>query len=123
MEFKVKSKDFRLGNLIQMGNKVIEVTIDVLKSMESKYTEGVYLPLKLNENFLKVNKLFEYSYDKTDKYPTYNINQSDIGFIQYSDDAEGYVLRDYNGDIAGIDYIHQLQNLFYSLTREELVIN
>ena len=124
----MKASELRLGNLFieEHSDKIIEVI--GLEKIKITFS-GLFLdkwqakPIPLTEEWLlkfgfeKENSL--YVIDK-DKYHTFSILVGGISFpfIKSNDKA----IRE-NFSFYGIKYVHQLQNLYFALTGEELIIN
>ncbi len=113
----MKAEELRVGNLIindyGLKNKV-EIVRLLSKFQINKLDGSYYRPIKLTEEWF--NKLgFKWGYDST----------GDKAFCKgfYGVDYEGYATyRDIVLDCK-IIYVHQLQNLYFSLTGEELTLN
>lgn len=137
----MRSNELRIGNIIgdTLLNTVV-VTIDVLKTIDDHTSpigeDGVYKPMPLTEEWLLkfgFKKRRELSPLKT---PIYYISDIDIDYCFYyadfRDDYGFYVVftdspdpKDQNTMYPvsfGLKYIHQLQNIYFALTEEELKI-
>lgn len=91
------------------------VTIDAQRLIALlKGNETTYHPIPLTPEILVM-----YGFEKklvlgsTDKY------WYSIGELSYNESHKGWWFR---GKLKDIDYLHQLQNLYFSLTGEELII-
>ena len=116
----MKASELRIGNWIKDGNDFEQVTIDHLNCLSSGRCEFDEIPLTeewlLKFGFEKENSL--YVIDK-DKYHTFSILVGGISFPFIKSNDK--VIRE-NFSFYGIKYVHQLQNLYFALTGEEIVI-
>jgi hypothetical protein len=120
-------QELRIGNIVEylvydeLANPKSEwvenvVDLDDLKAME---TSENYRPMKLNEDILLKFGYFDLNercglkgiFGIIGKKVTINIETMSYCQIDY----EGSIF-----DIIKIDYVHQLQNLYFALTGEEL---
>jgi hypothetical protein len=114
------ARDLRIGNLIRWkSTNDIEAVVDIKSSGKYQTINNIQItdaePIPLNEEwllkmgFVKHIKLYGY-----------------IGYVY-----NGYFIRNFQEIIilgssvilAKIKYVHQLQNLYFALTGEELTIN
>jgi hypothetical protein len=107
----MKSNELRIGNLVNdyFREIIVDVNINVLKSILTN-KRCLYKPILLTEEWLLK-----------------------LGFHKYKGDNIDFFLNDFetscNMDllfwkgtqIKNINYVHQLQNLYFSLTGEELI--
>jgi hypothetical protein len=128
----MQSKDLRIGNYVNyIGGGTFKVTgihefgLDVEDDIESTYMEYEYFePIKLTEDWM-INFGMEYTDGFSNSRKLYvKKHEHDVSHITYSE-KEG-MLRLSNGQQKGttliphIKYVHQLQNLYFALTGEEL---
>ena len=132
----MKSTELRLGNRIirvdNLGNKKeIIVTASIFSEMEVR-CGVVYLPIPLNEEWLlkfgfESNKEFTY----TKNFNAVELYDECIEFFFEPNEEVCITLRQMESDnhneissvfIRKIMYVHQLQNLYFALTGEELII-
>ena len=119
----MKASELRIGNIIQYSEdsvifKVIgvhEYGLDVENDIETTYIElDQFEPIPLTEEWL-----FKFGFKKDGKY-----NSSDrwMGiFNQPLIMGNGYLTIP-NYPLTEIKYVHQLQNLYFALTGQELEI-
>ena len=125
----MKAEHFRIGNLIYIGNRAIKIGMmhDEHFSFLSDNQWNPMLPYKRIEPI----EITDYWLLKFGFEETYNSNSRirydhSFNFIGYDfsknedKDMEGF--RFY-GKYIKIKYVHQLQNLFFALTGEELELN
>lgn len=110
-------KELRVGNLVADGSKITEVTTGMLSNWEVLNRDfGGYQPIELTEDWL-----IRFGFEKN-KIPlntpgkTLNILAVVNGdyFINLDDVLGSFY------DLNCIKYAHQLQNLYFALTNEEL---
>jgi hypothetical protein len=116
------NNELRIGNWIQDGNEFEQITIDHLNCLYSGRCE--YDPIPLTEEWL-LKFGFEYKVEELG-VRFYEI-QIGISFISLSieghfniNSGESYWYMD--RDFKAPKYVHQLQNLYFALTGEELTI-
>jgi hypothetical protein len=109
----MKASELRLGNLVMDGKDIEQVNarmIDMLVKIEADFD-----PIPLTEEWL-----LKFGFKKTewDNFNSYRlmIGNNDYTIVLYSDGNCEV------GDIitCKIEYVHQLQNLYFALTGEEL---
>jgi hypothetical protein len=110
----MQSKDLRIGNLVKGnsrgGTHVLD--IEILKYIDE--TKSGYSPIPLTEECLE--KLGFYLIENDNKF--YHEKSTRI-FI----DINNPICITYNnakGSVKIIEYVHELQNLYFALTGEEL---
>ena len=124
----MKANELRLGNLIKVGGNTLDtyqtfiptlVTLAILNEIAGENEErpdaelSVFMPIQLTEEWLLK---FGFKEDGTrpdwcDLLSSYNIGNDKI---QY--------LRNESWKCLKIRYVHQLQNLYFALTGQELTI-
>lgn len=143
----MKIQELRIGNyLMQIDqNKEKEITEvwgiinDVINPLvnenyhggafgQKRYYQGWnYEPIPLNEDWLLKFGMEYYDGFSNQRFIRLNKHECDFSKLTYSH-KEG-LLRFTNGEDKGtslipyVKYVHQLQNLYYALTGEELTIN
>ena len=104
----MEAKDLRIGNLIYQFDTVENVTVDTFNALDDGFSKDSFEPIPLTEEWfdkLKVPQWFRAVIGGCDNSESYYIN---ISFLPL-----GYL---------DIKYVHQLQNLYFALTGEELAI-
>lgn len=132
----IDTKDLRIGNYLLFVDKQIEI-LGIDASIVNRDTPHVLfqntgddrimaialeelLPIELTANWLKVLGFFykdgaaEYGEERKNGVHLY-VHDEDRGYFHFS-------LGVFHGTKVEIKYLHQLQNLYYSLTGEELTI-
>jgi hypothetical protein len=132
IRMNIKATELRIGNYIKLmfnyeDYEAIQVTSDELVMVDKKQAD--YEPLPLTEEWL-----FKFGFNHIDK--------SDNDYITYTDSNHEYYLQldvrrkdgkysildnsfDDLRDFSMVDimYVHQLQNMYFALTGEELILN
>lgn len=129
----INPKELRVGNLVHWNNlpKEVHSNGNILVNFKTEgegierciFTHGEIFPIPLTHEILEKAG---FVYDETNEEYTiggidFDANDQDIEktFILWSDNKEDFEC--YFSDIP-IKSVHQLQNLFYALTGEELEI-
>jgi hypothetical protein len=128
----IKATELRIGNYIKLmfnyeDYETIQVTSDELVDVDKKRAD--YEPLPLTEDWL-----FKFGFKNTDKddndYITYTDANHDYYLQIDTRRRDGkYTILDNSFDdlrafsMVDIVYVHQLQNLYFALTGEELTLN
>ena len=139
---KLEAKDFRIGNLIECDNIIIEV-----QGISKYYVNGfdkannidTRVPVKHSKGIpLTEEWLIKFGFEKgnykefdekhfVEKSNTIKVIISGVGFWDVYTDYNLYEITFSSGlniitDNNGINHVHQLQNLYYAITGEELTI-
>ena len=118
----MKASELRIGNSIMQDDDFVFVTWWRLELMVNNKLE--YKPIPLTQEWL-----VKLGFDKLENdIPTYfkcfgNLIEDDyeFSFNIYVDSEQNYFITVFGRKII-IKYIHQLQNLYFALTEEELTI-
>ena len=138
IKISMKANELRIGNLVDLGNriaKIIEISnlscvvVDLEETQDTIEDYERTKPIPLTEEWL-----YKFGFEDIDK--------SDNDYITYTDLNHDYYLqidvrrkdgkysildnsfddlRDFS--MVDISYVHQLQNLYFALTGEELILN
>jgi len=109
----MKASELRIGNYV--NDSIGLITIGLNGNIKFAY---VYHPIPLTEEWL-----LKFGFDKLDK-AHFKIIQKDIfnsPFTITLDENEIFKL-DFQGFWYQLEFLHQLQNLYFALTNEELKI-
>lgn len=124
----VKIRELRLGNIVEFNGKEAKV-IDIYRKLPveiggvSKPAVGILCddfetvheddlnPIPINREFLIRNKFVEFGSNL--------FHKNNLFVCLYPDRAKAYYVSAMSAEIR-LDYIHELQNLYYCLTKEEL---
>ena len=111
----MKSNELRIGNYILHEPTIDdweEIIITLPSLLQIDISPESYCGIPLTEEWL-----LRFGFDEIviEGYPVY---QSNRGFaIEYYKDESVFLILDFE---VRIKYVHQLQNLYFALTREEL---
>ena len=128
----MKESEIRIGNYFEYKKHIIEFAIEdfVEISNNDQFLELFLKPIKLTEQWLK-----DFGFEKTTYNAIHSLQgwESTVTYIidelwgiifckkqiifGYESDNEGYV------SLCSIQYVHQLQNLYFALTKKELTSN
>ena len=132
----MNANELRLGNLMHYyGNDVTVMSISKESADFGYFTDSIGFtrhydvdfpkPIPLTEewlekfNFSRLDNEYWFNRD----YPSYDLNLTGSFRRHYmdfdNDDSESFEIEDKN---INIKYVHQLQNLYFALTGEELTI-
>lgn len=99
----MERKELRIGNLVQKGEEIFEADFITIQMAHN------YQPIPLNEEWL-----LKFGFVKLDlPSKSYFLNGIIIDHYPW-----GYGIVFYNK--CKLNYVHQLQNLYFALTNEEL---
>ena len=130
----MKEKELRFGNYIMaISDKVIETVIKLEKNKINACNDTYFIPIPLTEEWLIK---FGFKYDEQDEaYIKGILHIEDRDTDRYLNKGTKDKLKGYFGIwfnphncyvnncfIIDIKYVHQLQNLYFALTGEELTI-
>lgn len=123
--YKFTPHDLRIGSLIcyeDLDGKNHVWTVDgnflkVLDEQTEKCSEW-YSPIPLTEDIL-----LRFGFEKSDQVDKYYIIKNDMG-ISFADDKIRVIVGNFVCQLVlcELDYVHQLQGIFYELTREMLTL-
>ena len=109
----MKENELRLGNkLTNFLGEVFDCNAETIRSFESNYFPyGKPLPIPLTEEWL-----LKFGFEKK------GVNRTRWTFwkIDLVEDEKGIYSFDESRIYIDIKYVHQLQNLYFALTNEEL---
>ena len=118
----MKASELRIGNYVYFHGDVEEINIDHF-NIFNIIKDGVLLPIPLTEEWLEKLGFEICGYNQLSWRHTEHIKNFELDGINWADaDYPEYQFLNYNigNDIFSIHYVHQLQNLYFALTREEL---
>lgn len=135
MTSQLTARELRISNLIYKFGEVIPVSLQTLESIVLDW--GVYEPIPLSESWLKKfgfeegnHNWWKITYeafgDTKDEFDRMCLQHT----VEISVNSSSHYasIQNINDDEQGatvnykIEYVHQLQNLFYALTGKELQI-
>lgn len=124
------AKEFRTGNLLNYTTAEGDILTSALDWQDFKWLEEDKKGFELVHDYIRINKQwlldFGFQYFKYNCSDAYKLIVGDdfIEFVYCEEYLNGVGLRT-NGNLEelelGIHHVHQLQNLYYSLTGQELI--
>lgn len=120
----MKIEELRIGNIVQTSDTPDTIEIFHLdKDSDNRYRINYigshnFIPIELTENILRKLGLKKKSVDGIIFYCDKSIQVSLKYFVYFSLGKD-----DYFQGIKIVKYVHELQNLYYSLTGDELPLN
>ena len=121
----MKASELRIGNLVDLGNRIAKVTeinhlaCVVVDLEETQDTIEDYERVKgiiLTEEWL-----LRFGFEKNDNNQ-FILMEGSVDIL-FNKDLNGWICDDINFSINMTDHVHQLQNLYFALTGEELILN
>lgn len=119
----MKASELRIGNLILVDGKIDEIT--GIKKSTVFFSDGFQMfiaggiePIPLTEEWL-----IKFGFNKTVDHPRRKLYEHDDICPLWFSDKQG--ITDFYASgvrISECKYVHQLQNLYFALTGEELTI-
>ena len=129
----MKAKDFRIGNLVyyhiedpmderKEWDEISPIDYDDLRCFETYKDNSEYRPIPLTEEWL-----LKFGFEEDNYTYIKGVHQkifSGIMKFEFNESLKNweFSIGRYN-DLTRVEYVHQLQNLYYALTGEELIIN
>jgi hypothetical protein len=111
----LQANELRIGNWVEHNQPKTGYYTTVQKSTFSVNVEKLFKPIPLTEEWL-----LKFGFEKTDSH-------GDFEYLidRYSYFRGSFYIADCDecGESVEIQYVHQLQNLYFALTGEELTIN
>jgi len=123
----MKTKDLRIGNLVKCVSRGIEFTCKVsevhsecIYIQSNDDSRGIKVPLQNVKPIpLTEEILLKCGFEKR-KDGDYNLfNQSEVDIVLKSD-FTSWTCDGINFSVTCINYLHQLQNLYYAIANQEL---
>jgi hypothetical protein len=107
---KLEAKDLRIGNLVCIHSIKLQMCIE-----DFNFREDFFKPIPLTEEWL-----VRFGFEKS----AFNENVYSNKSIILDKRKLGWLLCDNSIDnLKHIKHVHQLQNLYFALTQEELTLN
>jgi hypothetical protein len=122
----IKANELRIGNYILINGSIVRIGYGVIQDVyqKNKGIRNQYLNTLTHEPIPLTPEILEKAgfkfYEKSEMY-----EKDDFMDLHILYDNAGYCIKDYELNIwsPNILYLHQLQNLYFALTGEELEIN
>ena len=117
----MKANELRIGNYVKINKYIFPVKIQDIEAIDDAMSLAEPIPLT-EEWLLRFGFIREEEYDEGGLVDyRYELNKDNLEFVSFwgSEDLVGI-----NQCQTGVDceYVHQLQNLYFALTGEELTI-
>ena len=126
----MKTSELRVGNYIKLmlndeDFAVVQVTLNDLEAVDNK--KGVYEPMLLKEEWLLKHGFFVENFDYS--IPISECKVAWLTLIPQDEECTAYSVcvtqtdedeDDQNVFLSDISYVHQVQNLYFALTGNEL---
>ena len=114
----MEASELRIGNYVRGASRgeITKVTSGIITLLDER--RGVYNPIELTEEWLEKHG-FEYDEEVKTFDLLYSLTKYDFCFTIHHHDNEFYLLM--NDKRIWINYIHELQNLFFAIIGEELL--
>jgi hypothetical protein len=110
----INAADLRIGNLVQVGNEIEKLELVDFADMYENSTLIHYHPIPLTEEWL-LKLGFQKLYDN---YYLLYVGSFKINYYyNFSGSTWKFMLEE---ELLDIKSVHELQNLYYSLTKKEL---
>lgn len=118
----IAPQELRLGNLIDKYGKPIEVDLGIWTKINNGSV--IYKPIELTEEWL-----LKFGFEKKqireelkNKLGDYAYSLNNVPFFTLIQDNDGFMLSKFETYLITVKNVHQLQNLTFALTGEELTI-
>lgn len=125
----IQAKELRIGNYVKLNGRVMKPNAELMSLIITGETIDP-MPILLTTEILEKCGFGKGTYDGDIKYflkLRNGITSYEFAFFPNTDLGNGYsaaILLHKNDMIGGnIYYLHQIQNLYYALTGEELIVN
>lgn len=128
----ILTEDLRLKNWINHPERLGDIQVCSIQEDEInfKYQPSEFIPIELTEDWLKRLGFKKFGRNDLPRTLSYKKDWISVFPANSFSDFKGYGFMYYKKEFAGsvesartvIEYVHQLQNLFHSLTGSELEI-
>jgi hypothetical protein len=121
----MKASDLRIGNLVDLGNriaKIIEiahlacVVVDLEETQDTIEDYERVKGIPLTEEWL-----LRFGFEKNNNNQ-FILMEGSVDIL-FNKDLNGWTCDGINFSINMTEHVHQLQNLYFALTGEELILN
>lgn len=128
----MKPKEFKIGNYIECYGKVCEITCIGIEGVSAKYDgengkcsvkfiNPTLEPIKLTEEWLEnfgANVYF--TSDPQERHASKAFEFGNLKIHMCDEDVEEFIFE--ASEFIQIKYVHQLQNLYYSIMNQPIII-
>lgn len=123
----IKANDLRIGNIVHADNSEIWtpeyngslVTVSIDEFQDIYFNENLYSPIYITDDLLKK---MGFIWNESIKHWIITWGKNGVHFIKFDEHYNKFAFQLGKHHYRVLDYVHQLQNLFYSLTGKELEI-
>lgn len=113
----MKASELRIGNFYNQFGNITEVDWSILKELKDAPIDQLWCkPIPLTEEWL-----LKFGFKKNENGLFKLFNESEVPIL-LNEDLNGWTCDGINFSVNGTQYVHQLQNLYFALTGEELTI-
>lgn len=116
----MEANELRIGNFIKCGENILKVSYHEIRYATIE-KENKYEPISINEDWLMkfgANSLFSSDPQDVDASKKYEFKNLTIHML--NENINEFSFFTYENDCLEIKSVHQLQNLYFALTGEEL---
>lgn len=114
--------ELRIGNLVYFPliDEFCEITRDMFEYRKGLANLEDYRPIPLSENILL--KCYFEKYEDDDDYFCIQLNSKGLELCFNAETGRVLIGQDiaYSDEIISVKYVHQLQNIYFALTGEEI---
>lgn len=121
MKTELEAKDLRIGNLVQDYNeRIVEVSAEILGHFNqlSMDQNTALISIPLTEEWL-----IKFGYNEVDDFYAKGYGVNGVSIIKWENYYNAFAYQLGKGYNKIVKEVHQLQNLYSSLTGKELTIN
>lgn len=113
----MKAKEIRIGNYFEYKERIIKFDIaDFIEVYHnSEFLELLLKPIELTEEWLIK---FGFIYHESFKHWVINWGSNGVEFLRFDENYKMFSFQLGKGKYKVIQYVHQLQNLYFALTGE-----
>ena len=120
----MKVSELRIGNLVDLGNRIAKISeiyhkactvLDIEETQDTIEDYERIKPIPLTEWWL-----LKFGFEKNENNQ-FILMDGDVDIL-FNKDLNGWTCDDINFSINQTLYVHQLQNLYFALTGEELIL-
>jgi hypothetical protein len=109
----LKANELRIGNWHWGDGNPIQITAKDILDLSDDPQDDFYQPIPLTEEWL-----LKFGFEKN-KNNRFVLLTGDVDIL-FTEDLDGWVCDGINFSVNCLSYVHQLQNLYFALTGEEL---
>lgn len=121
----IKANELRVGNWVidPVDGRMKTTNIYQIGKHQIDDTNTNYLPIPLTPEILEKAGFVKYQYGGNNQFEGYKVRWSKDSIYGFLTSDNIFALLGFERRHQNIKYLHQLQNLYFALTGEELEIN